>query len=79
MKILVLGTGGREHALAWACAKDDAVKIVYVARGNAGTAIEPKLQNVDLDITDHNALIAFCPTHDIQVVVVGPAAPLGAR
>lgn len=78
MKILVLGTGGREHALAWACAKDDAVKIVYVARGNAGTAIEPKLQNVDLDITDHNALIAFCQTHDIQFVVVGPEAPLVA-
>ena len=46
MKILVTGTGGREHALAWACAKDDRVQTVYVALVNAGTATEPQLQNV---------------------------------
>ncbi|STZ55959.1 Phosphoribosylamine--glycine ligase [Moraxella lacunata] len=78
MKILVTGTGGREHALAWACAKDDRVQTVYVARGNAGTASEPKLQNVDLDITDHPAVIEFCQTHDITFVLVGAEAPLVA-
>ncbi|AWY20621.1 phosphoribosylamine--glycine ligase [Moraxella bovis] len=78
MKILVTGTGGREHALAWACAKDDRVQTVYVARGNAGTASEPKLQNVDLDITDHPAVIEFCQTHDIAFVLVGAEAPLVA-
>lgn len=78
MKILVTGTGGREHALAWACAKDDKVQTVYVARGNAGTATEPKLQNVDLDITDHTAVIKFCQSHDIVFVLVGAEAPLVA-
>ena len=78
MKILVTGTGGREHALAWACAKDDRVQTVYVARGNAGTATEPKLQNVDLDITDHPAVIEFCQSHDIAFVLVGAEAPLVA-
>lgn len=78
MKILVTGTGGREHALAWACAKDDRVQTVYVARGNAGTATEPKLQNVDLDITDHTAVIEFCQSHDIAFVLVGAEAPLVA-
>ena len=78
MKILVTGTGGREHALAWACAKDDKVQTVYVARGNAGTATEPKLQNVDLDITDHTAVIEFCQSHDIAFVLVGAEAPLVA-
>lgn len=78
MKILVTGTGGREHALAWACAKDDRVQTVYVARGNAGTATEPKLQNVDLDIADHTAVIEFCQSHDIAFVLVGAEAPLVA-
>ncbi|OOR92486.1 phosphoribosylamine--glycine ligase [Moraxella bovis] len=78
MKILVTGTGGREHALAWACAKDDRVQTVYVARGNAGTASEPKLQNVDLDITDHPAVIEFCQTHDVAFMLVGAEAPLVA-
>ena len=78
MKILVTGTGGREHALAWACAKDDKVNTVYVARGNAGTATEPKLQNVDLDIADHTAVIEFCQKNDIAFVLVGAEAPLVA-
>lgn len=78
MNILVLGTGGREHALAWACAKDKQVETVFVARGNAGTDNEPKLQNIDLDIADHAALIEFCKTHNIGFVIVGPEAPLVA-
>lgn len=78
MNILVLGTGGREHALAWACAKDTRVKTVYVARGNAGTDTEDKLVNVDLDVANHAAVIEFCQANDIAFVVVGPEAPLVA-
>lgn len=78
MKILVTGTGGREHALAWACAKDPKVSTVYVAQGNAGTAHESKLQNVTLDITDHPAVIEFCQVNDIAFVLVGAEAPLVA-
>lgn len=78
MNILVLGTGGREHALAWACAKDERVRTVFVAKGNAGTATEPKLQNVDLDIANHEQLIAFCQNNDVAFVLVGPEAPLVA-
>lgn len=76
MNILVLGTGGREHALAWACAKDTKVNTVYVATGNAGTAIEPKLQNIDLDVTNHDAVIKFCQDNNVEFVLVGPEAPL---
>lgn len=76
MNILVLGTGGREHALAWACAKDTKVNTVYVATGNAGTAIEPKLQNIDLDVVNHDAVIKFCQDNNVEFVLVGPEAPL---
>lgn len=78
MNILVLGTGGREHALAWACAKDTKVNTVYVATGNAGTAIEPKLQNIDLGVTNHDAVIKFCQDNNVEFVLVGPEAPLVA-
>lgn len=78
MNILVLGTGGREHALAWACAKDTKVNTVYVATGNAGTAIEPKLQNIDLDVTNHDAVIKFCQDNNVEFVLVGSEAPLVA-
>lgn len=78
MNILVLGTGGREHALAWACAKDTKVNTVYVATGNAGTAIEPKLQNIDLDVVNHDAVIKFCQDNNVEFVLVGPEAPLVA-
>lgn len=78
MNILVLGTGGREHALAWVCAKDTKVNTVYVATGNAGTAIEPKLQNIDLDVTNHDAVIKFCQDNNVEFVLVGPEAPLVA-
>lgn len=78
MNILVLGTGGREHALAWACAKDNRINTVYVARGNAGTDIEDKLTNIDLDVSNHAAVIEFCQNNNIAFVVVGPEAPLVA-
>lgn len=80
MNILVIGAGGREHALAWQCAKDDKVKNIYVAPGNAGTALEPKCQNIILDesadSSDHSAVIAFCNDNNIEMVIVGPEAPL---
>ena len=80
MNILVIGSGGREHALAWQCAKDDNVQNVYVAPGNAGTAFEPKCQNVILEPAvgagEHSAVIAFCQSNAIDMVIVGPEAPL---
>lgn len=80
MNILVIGAGGREHALAWQCAKDDKVQQVYVAPGNAGTALEPKCQNVILDTatndSDHSPIITFCHNNNIDIVIIGPEAPL---
>ncbi len=81
MNILVIGSGGREHALAWQCAKDDNVQHIYVAPGNAGTALEPKCQNVILeaannDASEHSAVIEFCQNNAIDMVIVGPEAPL---
>ena len=78
MNILVLGVGGREHALAWACAKDDKVATVFVANGNAGTAKEHKLKNINLDTNNHDAIIQFCQENHIAFVLVGPEAPLVA-
>ncbi|WP_295847180.1 phosphoribosylamine--glycine ligase [uncultured Neisseria sp.] len=76
MKLLVIGNGGREHALAWKLAQSSKVETVFVAPGNAGTAIEPKLQNVAL--TAHQDLIDFCRNENIAFTVVGPEAPLAA-
>ena len=84
MNILVIGSGGREHALAWQCAKDDNVQRVYIAPGNAGTALEPKCQNVILEANvdtnaaagEHDAVIDFCQNNAIDMVIVGPEAPL---
>lgn len=78
MKILIIGSGGREHALAWQCAKDSRVETVFVATGNAGTALEAKCQNVALNADDHAAVIAFCQDQAVDLVIVGPEAPLVA-
>ena len=59
MKILVVGAGGREHALAWKFAQSERVSVVYVAPGNGGTAMAPKLENVDIDPMDFDALCTF--------------------
>ena len=69
MKLLVIGNGGREHALAWKLAQSPKVETVFVAPGNAGTAIEPKLQNIAL--TAHQDLIEFCRKENIAFTVVG--------
>jgi phosphoribosylamine---glycine ligase len=76
MNILLLGSGGREHALAWKMAASPLADRLYCAPGNAGIAREAEC--VDLDIADHGAVIAFCRSHRIDLVVVGPEAPLCA-
>src|SRR5262245_32156929 len=76
MKLLVIGGGGREHALAWKLAQSKRVQKVFVAPGNAGTATDVGLQNVDLSQVDD--LVAFAKKNDIHLTVVGPEAPLSA-
>ena len=76
MNILVLGSGGREHALAWKIAQDEKVSKVFVAPGNAGTATEHKCVNVELNILDNPAIIQFAKDNQIALIVVGPEAPL---
>lgn len=76
MNLLVVGNGGREHALAWRLAQSDRVTKVFVAPGNAGTALTPRLEN--LPITDIDQLIEFVKSNNIAFTVVGPEAPLAA-
>ncbi|ERK05457.1 MAG: phosphoribosylamine--glycine ligase [Pantoea sp.] len=76
MKILVIGNGGREHALAWKAAQSPLAETVFVAPGNAGTALEPALQNVAISATDVAALLAFAQQEKIDLTIVGPEAPL---
>jgi len=78
MKVLVIGSGGREHALAWSAARDAAVEKVFVAPGNAATATEAKLENVAIDVLDLDALVAFARDNAIDLTIVGPEAPLVA-
>ncbi|MEX5385449.1 phosphoribosylamine--glycine ligase [Cronobacter muytjensii] len=76
MKVLVIGNGGREHALAWKAVQSPLVETVYVAPGNAGTALEPALQNVAINPTDIPALLRFAQCENIDLTIVGPEAPL---
>lgn len=76
MNILVIGNGGREHALAWKASQSPLAKQVYVAPGNAGTALEPALTNVDIAATDIPALVAFAQENHIDLTIVGPETPL---
>jgi phosphoribosylamine--glycine ligase len=76
MKLLVIGSGGREHALAWRLAQSPKVQKIYVAPGNAGTAREDGLEN--LPVTDIHQLVAFARDNGIHATVVGPEAPLAA-
>lgn len=76
MKILVVGSGGREHALAWKLAQSERIQMVYVAPGNGGTALDPRLKNVD--ITDPTWLAQFAIKENIALTVVGPETPLAA-
>uniref|UniRef100_A0A452RIW0 Trifunctional purine biosynthetic protein adenosine-3 n=1 Tax=Ursus americanus TaxID=9643 RepID=A0A452RIW0_URSAM len=77
-RVLVIGSGGREHTLAWKLAQSNHVKHVLVAPGNAGTACLEKISNTAISINDHTALAQFCKDEKIEFVVVGPEAPLAA-
>jgi len=76
MKVLVIGSGGREHAIAWQCAKFSEVQQVFVAPGNAGSALEDKVINVEIDSEDIPTLIEFAKKESIDITIVGPEAPL---
>ena len=77
MNVLIIGNGGREHALAWKVAQDRRVEKVFVAPGNAGTALEAKCENVDIGVLDLHRLADFAAAN-VQLTIVGPEAPLVA-
>ena len=76
MNVLVIGSGGREHALAWKASQSSTVSTVFVAPGNAGTAMEPHLENVLISIADFTALADFAKNNDVGLTIVGPEQPL---
>ena len=76
MKVLVIGSGGREHAIAWQCSQFNEVKHVFVAPGNAGTALEKKISNISIDSENIPGLISFAKEELIDITIVGPEAPL---
>ena len=78
MNILIIGSGGREHALAWKCAQSPRVDEVLVAPGNAGTARESKVRNVPVSSDDIEALVRLAQTENVSLTIVGPEAPLVA-
>lgn len=76
MKVLIIGSGGREHALAWKAAQSENVEKVFVAPGNAGTATEAKMENVPIDVMAFDELLKFATDNAIELTIVGPEAPL---
>ena len=76
MNVLIIGSGGREHALAWKAAQSPKVKKVYVAPGNAGTELEPNIENVNIAVDDIAHLVEFTKQNNIELTIVGPEAPL---
>ena len=76
MNVLIIGSGGREHALAWKSAQDEDVQNVYVCPGNAGTHLENKISNVDVDSNNFEAIEIFCMDKLIDLVIIGPEQPL---
>ena len=78
MKVLIVGSGGREHALAYACAKSPSADVVFVAPGNPGTKNGHKMQNVPIGVDDLDGLLNFAKKEGIDLTIVGPEAPLVA-
>jgi phosphoribosylamine---glycine ligase len=78
VKVLVIGSGGREHAFAWQAARSPLVSEVFVAPGNAGTAEEPRTRNVSIAAHDFDALVAFAQKENVELTIVGPEQPLVA-
>ena len=76
MNILIIGSGGREHALAWKAAQNPNVETVFIAPGNAGTATDTKLQNIALDVLDFSGLTDFAKNNGVDLTIVGPEVPL---
>jgi len=76
MNILIIGSGGREHALAWKAAQSASAETVFVAPGNAGTALEAGIENIAIDVMDFVALADFAQGNDVGLTIVGPEAPL---
>lgn len=76
MKVMIVGSGGREHALAWKAAESPGVEKVYVAPGNAGTALEPGVENIEIGVTDIDALVQFALDNSVALTIIGPEAPL---
>lgn len=76
MNVMIIGNGGREHALAWKAARSPGADTVYVVPGNAGTALEPGIRNVALDTGDFSAMIDFAREHAVGLTIIGPEAPL---
>lgn len=76
MKVLIIGNGGREHALAWKAAQSPLVTKVFVAPGNAGTALEPNLENINIKANDISGLLNFAQQQQIDLTIVGPEVPL---
>lgn len=76
MNILIIGNGGREHALAWKAAQSPQVDTVFVAPGNAGTALDASIENVAIAVNDFNALADFAENNNVGLTIVGPEAPL---
>ena len=76
MNILIIGSGGREHALAWKSAQDESVSNVFVCPGNAGTALENKVTNISLDANNFEIIETFCIEEKIELVIIGPEQPL---
>ena len=76
MKVLIIGSGGREHALAWQCSQFEEVEHVFVAPGNAGTYLEKKISNIQIDPENIPELISFAKSEFIDITIVGPEAPL---
>jgi len=76
LKVLILGSGGREHALAWKVVQSARVDAVFVAPGNAGTALEPGVRNLDIAADDVPTLLAFAQREHVDLTIVGPEAPL---
>ena len=75
-RVLIIGSGGREHAFTWKVAQSQYVERIFIAPGNAGTALEPKSENIDINSSDIDALISFSKEEDINLVIVGPEDPL---
>src|SRR5690606_33178451 len=78
MKVLVVGGGGREHALAWKCAQSSKVTEVLVAPGNAGTALEPRLRNIAVRADDIDELLVVAQSEAVGLTIIGPEVPLVA-